>query len=84
MDHLTASISTRDALILQQLSDTGEEEVNDIIEELHEPRERIMRQLATLKRRGLVHIYSKYGEIIITLTGRGRQAVHYLWPEAYA
>ena len=84
MDHLTATISTRDALILQQLSDAGEEEVNDIVEELHEPRGRVMRQLAALKRRGLVHIYTKYGEIIIALTGRGRQAIHYLWPEAYA
>ena len=84
MNQLTATISTSDALILQQLSEAGEEEVNDIVEELREPRGRIMQQLTALKRRGLVHIYNKYGEIIITLTSQGRPAIHYLWPEAYA
>ena len=84
MNQLTATISTSDALLLQQLSEAGEEEVNDIVEELREPRGRIMQQLTALKRRGLVHMYNKYGEIIITLTSQGRQAIHYLWPEAYA
>lgn len=84
MKNLAPTLSTNDALILQSLGETGEEEVNDIAKELSEPRGRIVHQLAVLKRKGLIRIINKYGEPIISLTTKGRRAISYIWPEAYA
>lgn len=84
MEKIAPTISASDALILQRLGEVGEEELDYIAEELKEPRGRVMHQLATLKKRGLVHVYNKYGELLISLTTKGRQAIRYLWPEAYA
>ena len=84
MELLTTNISTNDALILQCLDETGEEEMNFIAEELHEPKGRVSSRLMSLKKKGLVHIRSKYGEILVSLTIQGKLAMRYLWPEAYA
>jgi len=84
MEKVTPTISANDALILQRLGEVGEEELDYIAEELCEPRGSILYRLAALKRKGLIHIRNKYGEIIVSLTSQGRQAIHYLWPEAYA
>ncbi len=82
MEKIASTISASDALILQRLGEVGEEDLGYIAEELSEPRGRIVHQLATLKKKGLVHVNNKYGELIISLTSQGKQAIHYLWPEA--
>lgn len=84
MEQIAPTITANDALILQRLGELGEEELDYIAKELAEPRGRIVWQLTTLKRKGLVHIHNKYGEIVVGLTRLGRQTIHYLWPEAYA
>ena len=82
MEKLAPTISVNDALILQRLSEVGEEDLNYIADELHESRGRIIHQLAALKRKGLIHITNTYGELMISLTVRGKRAIRYLWPEA--
>lgn len=84
MDKVAKNISTNDALILQCLDETGEEELDFIAEELHEPKGHIVSRLMSLKRKGLIHIRNKYGEILVSLTGQGKLTMRYLWPETYA
>jgi len=83
MEQLVPTISISDALILQWLDETGEEELDFIAEELHEPYGHIMSRLMLLKRKGLIHVRNKYGELLVSLTVQGKQAVHYLWPEVH-
>lgn len=84
MDKTAQAISTNEALLLQQLSECGEEELNDIAQEMREPRGRILSQLDSLKRKGLIQIKHNYGEVIVSLTRLGKRTINYVWPEAYA
>ncbi len=77
------NLSTNEAMLLQWLGEVGEEELGDIAKEMNDPRPKVMAQLTNLKKRGLVSIRNKYGEVLVSLSNQGKQIVNYLWPDMY-
>lgn len=82
MEKIAATVSSNDALVLQRLSEVGEEDIATIAHELHEPRARITKQLLLMKKRGLVRTDVTYGELLVSLTAKGRRTIKYFWPDA--
>lgn len=81
MNNTIKTLSAREALILQQLSEAGEDQLEDMTQELHEPRGRVLSCLYALRKKGLVEIMTKGGEVFVALTNKGKRSINYIWPE---
>ena len=81
MKRSPVSINPRDALILQQISLHGEDDVEGLSVELGESRQRIINRLHALRTSGLVILRSNYEDIWVELTNKGKRLVNNIWPE---
>lgn len=73
------------ALVLQQVSEDGENELDVLSETLNIRRPRLMHIIGSLRRKGLILIdRSAMGDAWIRLTARGRKMTQQIWPEQIA
>lgn len=76
-------LAEESALVLQQIRESGEEDFNNLADNLRLPRKRLALILQDLRQQRLVLIrQSLYSnESWIRLSSKGRQLLHYIWPE---
>lgn len=81
MKNRLVNLSTEDALIFQQISESGEEDVVSLSRELGIKRQRVLVALDRLKRKGLIVVKHTAGDWWIYMSTRGKQLSRYVWPE---
>ncbi len=81
MKKSTITLSNDEAIILQQISENGEDDVMGLAQSLRMSRQRVALLLTHLKRKGLISIQTSYGNWWVKTSVRGTRLVHYLWPE---
>lgn len=75
------NLTTDEALVLQQIIESGEEDLTSLTESLQMSRPKLMSQLSRLKNKGLIKIKTTTGDWWVSMSRRGKQTIHYLWPE---
>lgn len=84
MKQPVVNLSTEDALVLQQISESGEEDVISLSRSLGMQRQRVMVSLERLRQKGLVKIKRTADDWWIYLSNKGKQLSSYVWPEMAA
>lgn len=79
-----ATLTTNEALVLQQVYEDGGDEAAMLAVQMGMPRRTAMNVLADLRHKGLMAIDQAYGDAWVRLTTRGKQLVRRIWPEAQA
>lgn len=74
-------LSTEDALVLQQISETGEEDLVSLEQSLGMQRGRVMASLESLRRKGLITIQRTASDWWVAMSSKGKMLSHYVWPE---
>ncbi len=69
------------ALVLQQVEEDGQEDFNNLAESLRFDRKRLSHILEALHHKGLIVMNIDGRDAWIRVSNKGRQLVHYLWPE---
>lgn len=75
-------LSTDDAIILQQISETGEDDLANLSRSLRMHRSKVMASLESLRRKGLVTVQRTAGDWWVSLSAKGKQLSQYVWPES--
>ncbi len=75
------SLSTEDSLILQQISESGEEDIISLSRNLGMQRGRVLAGVNSLRRKGLVVIQRTAEDWWVQASTKGKQVSHYIWPE---
>jgi DNA-binding MarR family transcriptional regulator len=75
------TITSEEAIILQQISESGEEDVISLARGLRMNRARVMQTLDHLKHKGLITIKATYGDWWVRTSAKGTRLVRYMWPE---
>ena len=75
------NLTTDEALVLQQNIESGEEDLTGLTESLQMSRPKLMSQLSRLKNKGLIKIKTTTGDWWVSMSRRGKQTIHYMWPE---
>lgn len=78
------TLTTNEALVLQQVYEDGGDEAAMLAAQMVMPRRTAMHVLADLRRKGLMAIDQAYGDAWVRLTTRGKRLVQRIWPEAQA
>ena len=78
------TLTTNEALVLQQVYEDGGDEAAMLAAQMGIPRQTAMHVLADLRRKGLMAIDQAYGYALVRLTTRGKRLVQRIWPEAQA
>lgn len=76
------TLSTEEALILQQVSESGQEDIVGLAQSLSMSRQRVVMLLTHLKHKGLVRIKHIYGDWWVQASRKGIVLVRSLWPES--
>lgn len=79
-----ATLTTNEALVLQQVYEDGGDDAAILAAQMGMPRRTAMDVLADLRRKGLMAIDQVYGDAWVRLTARGERLVQRIWPEAQA
>ena len=77
----TVTLSNEDAMILQQISESGEEDVTSLAASLGIKRKKVMSSLQRLKSKGLIVVKHVSDDWWVYMSGRGKELMHYVWPE---
>ena len=77
-----ATLTTNEALVLQQVYEDGGDGANSLAAQMGMPRRTAMHVLADLRHKGLMAIDQAYGDAWVRLTTRGKRLVQRIWPEA--
>ena len=80
----TVSLSTTEAIVLQQIHDDVEDDVATLSQQLGMPRGRTAALIEALKQKGLLVINHDYHGTWVRLSNRGSRLISYLWPETEA
>ncbi len=75
------TISNEEAIVLQQISESGEEDLVSLARGLRMHRSRVMQHLEHLKHKGLITIKATYGDWWVRTSAEGTRLVRYMWPE---
>lgn len=71
------------ALVLQQVNETGEEDMDTLAEYLRLDRKRLAHIIQALHHKGLIYFTrTAYQSSLIKLSTKGRQFITYIWPES--
>lgn len=69
------------ALVLQQVDESGEEDLTSLAETLLLDKARLSHIVGSLKSKGLISVdYTAY-DIYVRLSAKGRKLIEILWPE---
>lgn len=79
--NLNINLTTEEALVLQQISEFGEDDIIDLSNSLHMTRQKVMACLSRLSKKGLIVIKTTYGGWWVQVSSKGDQFVHSIWPE---
>ena len=79
-----ATLTTNEALVLQQVYEDGSDDAATLAAQMGMPRRTAMNVLADLRRKGLMAIDQAYGDAWVRLTTRGKRLVQRIWPEMQA
>ncbi len=79
-----ATLTTNEALLLQQVYEDGGDDTATLAAQMGMPRRTVMNVLTDLRRKGLMAIDQAYGDAWVRLTTRGKRLVQRIWPEAQA
>ena len=74
-------ITNEEAIVLQQISESGEEDIVSLARGLRMNRSRVMQHLDHLKHKGLITIKATYGDWWVRTSAKGTRLVRYMWPE---
>lgn len=77
----TINLTSDDALVLQQISESGEEDVMSLASGLGMHRGRIMAILNSLRRKGLITIERTAGDWWVQVSQKGKDLTTYVWPD---
>ena len=75
------TISNEEAIVLQQISESGEEDLVSLARGLRMHRSRVMQHLEHLKHKGLITIKATYGDWWVRTSAKGTRLGRYMWPE---
>jgi DNA-binding MarR family transcriptional regulator len=75
------TLSTDEALVLQHISEQGEDDIVGLSHGLRMSRQRVATLLAHLKNKGLVRIQAQYDEWWVQTSRKGSRLVRAMWPE---
>ena len=75
------NLSNEDAMVLQQISETGEEDVISLSETLGMRRRRVITSLESLRRKGLITVQRTAGDWWVSVSTKGKEVARYVWPE---
>lgn len=75
------NLTSEDALVLQLISESGEEDITSLEQSLGMNRGRLLAILKSLRRKGLISIRRISGDWWVHISGKGKQLTHYVWPE---
>jgi DNA-binding MarR family transcriptional regulator len=75
------NLTSEDALVLQLISESGEEDLISLEQSLGMNRGRLLAILKSLRRKGLITIQRISGDWWVHISGKGKQLTHYVWPE---
>ncbi len=71
------------ALVLQQINETGSDELDVLSETLNLSRSRMLHIVTSLRQKGLVLIdKTTWGDAWVRLSAKGQKLVSQLWPES--
>lgn len=76
------TLSNEDAMILQQINQTGEEDIISLEQALGMQRGRLLARLEHLRRKGLITIQRTASDWWVQMSSKGKQVSTYIWPEA--
>lgn len=74
-------LSSEDAMVLQQISESGEEDVISLSQVLGMRRGRVMVSIERLRRKGLIVVQRTASDWWVQVSMKGKQLSHYVWPE---
>ena len=74
-------ITNEEALVLQQISESGEEDVIGLSYSLQMRRDRVLQTLEHLKHKGLIVVKATYGDWWVRTSAKGTRLIRYMWPE---
>lgn len=77
----TINLSNDDAMVLQQISETGEEDVMSLASGLGMHRGRIMAIINSLRRKGLITVERTAGDWWVHISQKGKELSTYVWPD---
>lgn len=75
------SLSAEDAMVLQQISETGEEDLISLEQMLNMKRGRVMASLENLRKKGLITVQRNAGDWWVHMSTKGKELTRYVWPE---
>ena len=75
------TLSTDEALVLQHISESGEDDIIGLAQSLRMSRQRVAALLTHLKNKGLVRIKTAYGDWWVQTSRKGSALVQNMWPE---
>lgn len=76
------TLTNEDAMILQQINESGEEDIISLERALGIHRGRLMARLEHLRRKGLITIQRTASDWWIQMSSKGKQVSAYVWPES--
>jgi DNA-binding MarR family transcriptional regulator len=79
---ITMKLSTDEAIILQQISETGEEDVVSLAQTFGMKRKHIMSSLERLRKKGLISIQRTADDWWVHMSSKGKELARYVWPES--
>lgn len=79
----TITLSTNEAIVLQQVHEGGEDDAQSLASQLGMSRNHTMNIIQRLKQKGLVAIDSDVDGIWVHMTRRGHKLMSYMWPQAH-
>jgi predicted transcriptional regulator len=74
-------LSNEDAIVLQQICESGEEDVINLSRSLNMNRARVIAILESLRKKGLVTVKRTAGDWWVGMSLKGKQFTSYIWPE---
>jgi DNA-binding MarR family transcriptional regulator len=70
------------AIVLQQISEDGGDELDDLLDSLRIDRTRLQHIIRSLHHKGLITIEAMGYDTWLSLSSKGRHLIRYLWPES--
>lgn len=74
-------LTPNEAIVLQQVSEDGEDDARTLSRTPGMSRQHVMSILTHLKHKGFIAIQSSYDDIWVRTTRKGKQLMNYVWPE---